>query len=267
MYKRILKVSLFLLLSYFPLKAMCWGQLGHRIIAEIADSYLTAKTRAEIKKILGNESIAMASNWADFIKSDTSFKYLETWHYINFEKNLTYTELKDVLKKDTGRVNDAYTAIVFLTKELRKKSLPLYKKQMYLRLLIHIVGDVHQPLHVSPVGSTGGNDIKVQWFGQSSNLHRVWDAELIEEQQLSYTEYAKYLNHTTLAQRKKMQAEPISKWLYDSYTIAQNLHNEIPESSPKLGYRYNYDHIALLNQQLLKGGIHLAGLLNDIFEK
>jgi hypothetical protein len=246
---------------------MCWGQLGHRIVAEIAQSYLTSKTKAEIKKILGNESLAMASNWADFIKSDSTFKYLDTWHYINFEKNLTYNQLKEVLRKDKGKVNDAYAAIVFLTKELKKKSLPLNKKQMYLRLLIHIAGDVHQPLHVSPVGSTGGNDIKVQWFSQFSNLHRVWDSDLIEEQQLSYTEYSNYLNHTTVAQRQKLQSEPLSKWLYDSYTIAQKLHDEITDSNPKLGYRYNYDHVQLLNEQLLKGGVHLAGLLNGIFGK
>jgi hypothetical protein len=267
MRKRSFQFFFIFLFFYFPLKAMCWGQLGHRIVAEIADSYLTAKTRAEIKKILGSESIAMASNWADFIKSDTSFKYLDTWHYINFEKNLSYIQLKDVLKKDAGKVNDAYAAIVFLTKELKKKNLPLYKKQMYLRLLIHIVGDVHQPMHVSPVGSTGGNDIKLQWFGQASNLHRVWDSDLIEGQQLSYTEYADFLNHTTADQRKKLQSQPLSKWLFDSYTIAQNLHNEITETNPRLGYRYNYDHIKTLNEQLLKGGIHLAGLLTDIFGK
>jgi len=267
MRKRLFQIFLVALFFYFPLKAMCWGQLGHRIVAEIADSYLTPKTKFEIKKILGNESIAMASNWADFIKSDTSFKYLDTWHYINFEKNLSYDQLKEVLKKDTGKVNDAYAAIVFLSKELKKKNLSLDKKQMYLKLLIHIVGDVHQPLHVSPVGTTGGNDIKVQWFGQSSNLHRVWDSDLIEEQQLSYTEYADYLNHTTAAQRKQLQSEPLSKWLYDSYVIAEKLHNEITDNNPRLSYRYNYDHIALLNAQLLKGGIHLAGLLNDIFGK
>lgn len=263
----MLKISLVIIFFYFPLKAMCWGQLGHRIVAEIADSYLTPKTKAEIKKILGNESIAMTSNWADFIKSDSAYKYLDTWHYINFEKNLTYSQLKDVLKKDTAGVHDAYSAIVFLTKELRKKNLAPAKKQMYLRLLIHIVGDVHQPLHVSPVGSTGGNDIKLQWFGQSSNLHRIWDSDLIEEQQLSYTEYSNYLNHTTAIQRKKLQSEPISKWLFDSYATAQNLHDEITETNPRLSYRYNYDHIKTLNAQLLKGGVHLAGLLNDIFGK
>ena len=246
---------------------MCWGQLGHRIVGEIADSYLTAKTKAEIKKILGNESIAMASNWPDFIKSDTSFKYLDTWHYINFEKDLSYDQMKNVLKKDTGKVNDAYAAIVFLTKELKRKNLAMSKKQMYLKLLIHIVGDVHQPLHVSPVGSTGGNDIKLQWFGQNSNLHRVWDSDLIDFQQLSYTEYTNYLNHTTVAERKKLQSEPVRKWIYDSYVIAQDLHNEIKENNPRLSYRYNFDHIQTLNEQLLKGGIHLAGLLNEIFGK
>jgi len=246
---------------------MCWGQLGHRIVAEIADSYLTEKTKVEIKKILGNESIAMTSNWADFIKSDSSFKYLDTWHYINFEKNLSYDQLKEVLRKDTGMVKDAYSAIVFLTKQLKKKNLALDKKQMYLRLLIHIVGDVHQPLHVSPAGSTGGNDIKLQWFGQASNLHRVWDSDLIEEQQLSYTEYTAYLNHTTSAQRKKLQAEPLSKWLFDSYSLAESLHSEITENNARLGYRYNYDHIKTLNEQLLKGGVHLAGLLNEVFGK
>lgn len=267
MYKRLFKVFLIVFASYIPLKAMCWGQLGHRIVAEIADSYLTSRTKAAIKKILGNESIAMASNWADFVKSDTAFKYLDTWHYINFEKNLSYDQLKEVVKSDTGAVKDAYSAIVFLTRELKKKELPLAKKQMYLKLLIHIVGDVHQPLHVSPVGSTGGNDIRLQWFGQNSNLHRVWDSDLIEGQQLSYTEYADYLNHTTSAQRKQWQAEPLSKWLYDSYVIAQDLHNEIRDNNTRLSYRYNYDHIKTLNEQLLKGGVHLAGLLNEIFGK
>lgn len=262
---RFFKVILVSLFFYLPLKAMCWGQLGHRIVGQIADAYLTAKTKTEIKKILGFESVAMASNWADFIKSDSSYKYLDTWHYMDFEKELTYDQMKEELKKDTT-VKDAYSAIMFLSRELKNKSLPVDKKQMYLRLLIHIVGDVHQPLHVSPHGTAGGNAVKLQWFGQNSNLHRVWDSDLIEEQQLSYTEYAGYLNHSSAAEVKKLQADPVSKWLYESYTIAQSLLNETGDNA-KLSYRYNYDHIKTLNEQLLKGGIRLAGLLNDIFSK
>src|SRR4051812_45174151 len=124
-------ILLLILFFYLPIQSMAWGQLGHRIVGEIADSYLTAKARAEIQKILGTESIAIASNWGDFIKSDTSYKYLDAWHYINFEKNLSYEQMKDVLQSDTT-VKDAYSAINFLVKELKKKSLPKDKKQMYL---------------------------------------------------------------------------------------------------------------------------------------
>ncbi len=265
MHTRFFKIVLLLVCFYLPLKAMCWGQLGHRIVAEIAESYLTAKTKAEVKKILGNESMAIASTWADFIKSDTSYKYLSPWHYIDFPAGLTYNQMKEELKKDTAK--DAYTAVNFLVKELKKKNLSADKKKIYLKLLIHIVGDIHQPLHVSPEGTSGGNDVKLQWFGQNSNLHRVWDEQLIEDQQLSYTEYTEAINHSTAAERKKWQSQPISQWLYESYVIAEDLHNELKEKNPKLSYRYGYDHIQTLNRQLLKGGIRLAGLLNEVFGK
>lgn len=264
MFARISKIILITLFFYMPLKAMCWGQLGHRIVGEIAEGYLTSKAKAEIKKILGDESIAIASTWADFIKSDTAYKYLNTWHYCDFAKGLTYDQLKKELKKDT--VKDAYTAINFLTKELKKKTLAQVKKKMYLQLLIHIVGDVHQPLHASPEGTSGGNDVKLQWFGGNSNLHRVWDEQLIEDQKLSYTEFTKAINHTASSERKKWQSQPVSQWLYESYVISQQLIDDAKENS-KLSYRYSYDHIATVKQQLVKGGVRLAGLLNDIFGK
>ena len=136
---------------------------------------------------------------------------------------------------------------------------------MYLRLVIHIVGDLHQPLHVSPEGDAGGNDIKVQWFGQSSNLHRVWDEQLIEYQELSYTEYTAAINHTTSVQRAKWQKQPISDWLIESYKISEALHDELKEPNPRLSYLYNFKHVQTLNDQLLKGGVRLAGVLNAIF--
>jgi hypothetical protein len=265
MHKRLFQlVFVALIIIYLPLRSLAWGINGHRIVGEIASKYLTIKAKLEIQKILGHESVAMSSNWADFIKSDTNFRYLNPWHYINFKPGLSYDELKEVLKTDTS-VN-AYTRLTFLIAELKKKDLAKEKKLMYLRLLIHIVGDIHQPLHVSPEGTTGGNDIKLTWFNTPSNLHRVWDEHLIELQQLSYTEYVKAIDHTTLIERKNLQKQPISQWLYNSYSIAEQLHKEIKEKEPKLGYRYDFDHIHIVNQQLVTGGVHLAGLLNEIFK-
>ena len=167
------------------------------------------------------------------------------------------------LKSDTAV--DAYTKIVFLTKELKRKTLAADTKRFYLRILIHLVGDIHQPLHAAKKGITGGNDIRVSWFSDNSNLHRVWDSDLIDHQQLSYTEYAMAINFVTPAQKASWQKQPLSEWLYESYTISLKLTDEIKTPNPRLGYEYNFKHLETINRQLLKGGVHLAGLLNQIF--
>jgi S1/P1 Nuclease len=258
-FKKIVLVSTLL---YLPFAAMAWGLLGHRIVGEIADSYVTKKTKREIYKILGNESIAMSSNWADFIKSDPAYEYLDIWHYVNFKSGLTEEAIKNSLANDTS--TNAYTKINWLSAQLRNEDLEQDKKVFYLRLLIHIVGDIHQPLHVGRAEDRGGNNIKLLWFGSPTNLHSVWDTKLVDGQQLSYTEYAAAINHTTKQQRKDWQAEPLSDWIWQSYQHAQGIYAGVKQDD-KLGYDYNFKYIQLLNQQLLKGGVHLAGLLNDIF--
>ncbi len=250
-------------LCYVPLASFGWGMLGHRIVGQIAENHLNKKAALAIRGILGNESIAMVSTYADFIKSDTSFKYLDSWHYINFEPGLSYAGMMAYLQTDT--TVDAYTKMQFLISELKKKDLEQNKKAFYLKLLIHIVGDVHQPMHSTATGDRGGNDLKVQWAGQPSNLHRVWDSDLIESQQLSYTEYVAAIDHVTAAQKKTLQAEPVFKWLWDSYTISAGLRAEITQPDQRLGYAYTYKYLETANQRLLEGGIHLAALLNEIF--
>lgn len=240
-----------------------WGLTGHRVVAEIADQYLKKKTRKAIYEILGTESMAMASNWPDFIKSDSTFDYLSSWHYINFKEGLSKPEFDAFLQTDS--LTDAYTKLNFLIAAFANKELPLEKKRMYLKLLIHIVGDIHQPMHTGRLEDLGGNRIKVFWFNAPTNLHSVWDEKLVEMQNLSYTEYASAINHVTKEQRKIWQQQPISEWLYGSYQAANQIYTGITHPEPKLGYRYNYEYVDLLNQQLLKGGVHLAGLLNQIF--
>jgi hypothetical protein len=240
-----------------------WGANGHRIVGEIADSYLSKKAKAAIREILGNESVAMTSNWADFIKSDSSYNYLSTWHYINFKQGKSQAEFNSFLQSDTA--TDAWTKMKFLIAELKNKQLPLETKQLYLRMLIHICGDIHQPLHVGQFEDLGGNRIRVQWFGENTNLHSLWDDKLVEHQKLSYTEFAKAINHTTKDQRNQWQQQPMQDWFYESYVLAGKLYASITQPEQKLSWRYNFDHVDILNSQLLKGGVRLAGLLNEIF--
>lgn len=257
------KIALIALFFYLPFQTMAWGVLGHRIVGEIADSYLTKKAKKEVYNILGTESIAMSANWADFIKSDPAYGYLYNWHFINISSGLSQEQFQAYLDSDTA--TDAYTKINFLKSELKKTGLAPENKLMYLRLLIHIVGDIHQPLHVGRLEDLGGNKVKVMWFNDPANLHQVWDDKLINFQQLSYTEYAKAINHTSKEQRKEWQREPLGLWLYQSYQHAEKIYGDIKQPDQKLDYKYNFNNIAILNQQLLKGGVHLAGLLNEIF--
>ena len=244
-------------------KGVEWSQIGHRVVGEVAESYLSCRAKRNIRKILGNESIAISSNWADFIKSDSTMNYLDPWHYINVKSGLNYTEFANYLQQDT--VVDAFTKLNFLIKELKNKQTPLDKKQMYLRLVIHIVGDIHQPMHVGRKEDLGGNRINVLWFNEPTNLHAVWDEKLITFQRLSYTEYTTSINYTDKKLRKQWQQQPMSEWLFESYQIADKLYAGITQPNQKLSYRYNYDHIDTLNLQLLKGGVRLAGILNEIF--
>ena len=260
---KTLKRIIFITLVFcIPGHSFGWGPLGHRIVGQIADSYLTRKARNAIKEILGDESIAMSSNWADFIKSDSSYNYLSSWHYIDFDAGLTREQVLSYLATDTA--TDIYTKMNFLIDQLKNKQLSPDKKKMDLKLLIHFVGDVHQPFHVGHRDDLGGNKIRVTWFNTPTNLHAVWDDQLINFQQLSYTEYTNAINHTTEQERLAWQQQPISEWVAESYLISERLYTEV-KPDDKLGYRYNYTHIALLNQQLVKAGVRLAGLLNQIF--
>lgn len=261
--KTIKKIIVLSFLFAVPFYSFAWGVLGHRIVGEIANVYLTSKARIEIQKILGTESLAMASNWADFIKSDSTLRYINSWHYINLGEGLSDGQLQSFFKKDTA--TDIYTRINFLSKELKNKALSLDKKRMYLRLLIHFVGDAHQPFHAGHRDDLGGNRVKATWFNTPTNLHAVWDESLINFQQLSYTEYAKAINHTTLAQLQEWQKAPVSGWLMESYRIAETLYPEITDATQKLSYEYNFNHIDTVNERLLKGGVRLAGILNKIF--
>jgi hypothetical protein len=257
------KLLLGIAIIYLPIQTMAWGTNGHRISGQIADSYLNAKARAAIKAILGNESIAMTSNWADFIKSDPQYKYLSSWHYIDFDKEYSYPDMQAFLKQDTAV--DAYTKLTFLIGELKKKNLPKANKLLALRMVIHIVEDIHQPMHTAHTADKGGNDIKLTWFNNQTNLHSVWDSQLIDFQQLSFTEYVTWINHPTVAQRAEWQKAPISQWLFESSKIAAKIYEGVKDGDKVNVYKYNFDNIETLNNQLVKGGVRLAGLLNQIF--
>lgn len=259
------KVAFLAIAIFAPLFTFCWGVTGHRVVAEIAQNHLTRRAKKELRKLIGKETLAQWANWADFIKSDTTntWKHTSQWHYVDLPANLSKDEFIEDLKKLPGE--NLYTQIQAMSKQLADHSLPLEQRQIALRFLIHLVGDLHQPLHVGRDEDQGGNKIKVTWFDKPTNLHSVWDNSLVEFQQYSYTEYANILDIAGKEQINEWQDTPLEDWFYDSYLLANKIYALTPDGS-KLSYRYNYIFMNDLNRQLLKGGLRLAKILNEVLK-
>lgn len=262
MKKSIITVVAILFCS-IPSQSFAWGMTGHRVVGEIAQYYLTAKAKLAIKKIMGHEDLAMAANWGDFIKSDTSYKHLDVWHYVNLPVGLDKAGVFSYLNAE--KMPNVYNKSYELIATLKNPKSTLSQKKFAIRMLVHLIGDMNQPMHTGRKDDLGGNRVSVTWFGQKSNLHRVWDSDLIESQQLSYTEYAKAINNPSPIQLINWRKERLNDVIYDSYLAANRIYaNTKPDD--KLSYRYNYDFVDLLNSQLLKGGVRLANILNEIYK-
>lgn len=252
------KISIITLALFLSFNSFGWGATGHRIVGLIAEYHLSNKAKKNIEKVLGFETLAEVSNYMDFIKSDATYRHMSPWHYATIPDDKTYVEA------GTPEEGDIIVTIQRLIEELESKNFTDQDEAFALKCLVHLIGDIHQPLHVGNGEDRGGNDVKLDYFWQSSNLHRVWDSEMIDGQKFSYTEYANWINHPTKTQLEQWSSLNVLDWAYESKDSRRQCYNSMPEDK-KLSYRYNYDNIDLLNQRLLQAGIRLANVLNKIY--
>lgn len=246
-----------IILVFSSLTVLGWGKTGHRVVGDIAYWHLDRKAKSEIHKILKHEHLNMVGNYMDFIRSNDDYDYMTPWHYCTIPDGKTYEEV------GTPEQGDVVATIERLVKELKSKQFTHGTELENLKYLVHVVADVHQPLHVGNGEDKGGNDVKVEFMWEKSNLHRVWDSGMIDYQQLSFTEYTKWINHVTTEERDQWQSEGIDVWIQEAMGYREAIY-DIPENG-RLSYEYNYKHIGTVNERLLKAGVRLAGILNEIY--
>ena len=252
--KKITSVLVLAILISVPKWGLSWGQTGHRVVGQVAMNHMSKKANKNVLAVLGNEDVAMVANWMDFIKSEKDKSFMSPWHYCTIEDGKPYDKAPEQ--------GDVYEAINKFTKELKTKNFSV-DEAYALKVLIHLVGDVHQPMHVGNGMDRGANDVKVKFFWEKSNLHRVWDSGMIDKQQLSYTEYTKWVDVVTKDQITMWQSDDVMKWMEESVSYRESAYT-LPEDK-NLSYNYIHDHIQQVNERLLQAGIRLAGLLNEIY--
>lgn len=234
-----------------------WGQNGHRIVGDIAADYLNPKAREAVDRVLGPTSMAIASTWMDNIKSDPAYDHTYDWHWVTIPDGMSYAETE---KNPNGDLINTLRTVI---KRLKSESLTAREEEENLKMLIHLIGDIHQPLHVGNGKDRGGNNVEVEWFYEGSNLHRVWDSEMIDDTKLSYTEFSMAINHPTEKQIAQWQDSNVLDWAYESMELRKRVY-DLPDDH-ELSYKYQYKNRDLLNRRLLQAGVRLAGILNDIY--
>ncbi len=236
-----------------------WGPTGHRTTAEIAEQYLSKKAQRKIYALLDQHDMAYWASYADAIRSDKKYNSYEPWHYVNFSYGEHYLET-------TPNPNgDIYHAIQTCIDVLKDKKASKEDQAFHLKLLIHFMGDLHQPLHVGHGEDLGGNTIKVEWFWEDSNLHRVWDEGMIDAYKMSYTELAHSFSPLTKEKRLSIEKGSLIDWMNESKELSEKTVYPSVNGQTKLNYRYMYLYFPLVESQLEKGGVRLAKVLNDIF--
>ncbi|MGB0777687.1 MAG: S1/P1 nuclease [Flavobacteriaceae bacterium] len=236
-----------------------WGANGHRAVGEIAQENLSKKASKKVDEILSGHSLAFVSTYADEIKSDDRFDQFYSWHYVNFDSGEKYDP------KTANPKGDLVQGVNKCIEVLKDANSSLEDQQFYLKMLVHLIGDLHQPLHVGHGYDKGGNDVKVKWFYKNSNLHTIWDTKMIESYGMSYSELVDNVDRLNSEDKKSIQSGDLMDWVYESQALAEKVYASC-EPGENLSYEYMYEYFPVVRSQLQKGGLRLAYILNGIYQ-
>ena len=243
------------------LSGFSWGQKGHDVTAFIAENHLTPTTYQTIGELLDGKSIVYWSNWLDNASHTPEYAYSKTWHYKNIDDGIEYENAPLLESGDVVRA--IYDQVAVLQDPNMTKS----EKQLALKILVHLMGDLHQPMHMGHASDLGGNRWTVNYFGRDSNLHSVWDSSLPESaHKWTYTEWNDQINRATEDEKNfiLMEGTP-EKWGKETYEICKSVYALTPQGT-KISYDYVADWTPTIENQFLKGGLRLADILNTIFD-
>jgi hypothetical protein len=241
-----------------------WGVTGHRTIGRIAANHLSPQASAAVRELLGNETLAEASTWADEVRNQPDYKHTGPWHYINLPLGLTEPAFEQAVKGMTQE--NVYSALLQQERVLGSTASSKEQKIEALKFIVHFIGDLHQPMHVSREEDKGGNTIQVNYAGVGTNLHALWDSKLLDHLGLDDQQLAQKVDQVSAAQVAAWQNDPLIKWIWESYEISSKLYAEIDAMNGRsIDDSYYQAHIQIVQQRIEMAGVRLAGVLNRIF--
>jgi hypothetical protein len=256
----MVRILLAAFLSLLPIPALAWGAQGHEIVAAIALGELSPQARAQVTHLLGNTQLLIhESNWADEIRD----RRPETgrWHYVDIPLHApNYLPARDCARGDC-----VVAQIGAAQRVLADTRRPRAARAEALRFLVHLVADIHQPLHAVDNGDRGGNQVRIALRGDRTNLHQLWDTRMVEALGFDSGAVAQSIRRLiSPQQRKAWQAGSPAAWATESHLVARDrIYPAIRgRRSLRLPPAYLRDAMPVTREQLAKAGVRLAWLLN-----
>jgi nuclease S1 len=246
-----------------PHVGLGWGADGHKMVGAIAEHYLSPAATLRVRDLLYGGTLDDIATWADEIKSDRSCDYAKPLHYANPAPGADHFDMT----RDVPPAGCVVTAIIDCAETLTRPNAPRGERIEALKFLAHFVGDIHQPLHLGNAHDRGGNDIKVEFFRNRTNLHRLWDSGLIRRVKNPWRDYAAELitrNDSDQVAEWSAELDPVA-WANESILLARQYAYPI-RGDRRLGQPYFDACIPIVDYQLRAAGVRLAALLNAIYE-
>lgn len=234
-----------------------WGRVGHSITGAIADAHLTDTARAEVERVLGDLSIAEATLWMDQVRPTDAYRHTADWHWVTVPDDSTYA---DAHKNPNG---DIIAVLERTIAALKTDTLSAAEEREALKMVLHLVGDIHQPLHVGTGEDRGGNDVAVTYLGRETNLHRLWDTDLLASWHDDDAVWAAAINHPSDELVAAWQRATVRRWAEESVSYRDVVY-DLPEDKV-IGWEYRNRALPIVEKRLLQAGVRTAGVLNDIY--
>jgi hypothetical protein len=247
-----------------------WGPLGHRLAAQVAERHLNPRAKAAVAALLEpGESLADASTWADEHRRDIEGS--GPWHYVDVP--LDQDRYDDRFAGPQPEMGYIVPKIREFRAILKDPNRNIQERRIALRFLVHLVEDLHMPMHVGDNHDRGGNDTQVQFFDRGSNMHRVWDSGIIERAEPKEDRWlADLVAMDTPEARSKAQTGTVEEWATESLLAAKKAYQDPAtgqriKSGRKLGDAYQKASLPVVKLRLYQAGVRLAMVLNEAFSE
>jgi nuclease S1 len=243
-----------------------WGPDGHKAVARLAEARLTDKAAAAVHALLGSESLADVASWADEVRN-TTHPATYNWHFTDVPVPARRFNRARDCKPNPEKGDCSVAALERLSTILRDPSRPEIERREALKFIVHIVGDIHQPLHSAERDhDQGGNLVTVTLAGQMTNLHAAWDRGIIATFQENDTTLAQHAEDWLRSQQERVIARGSSiDWTNEGHDISRDI-----------VYQHAADHvidaperaeaIRIIRKRIGRAGVRLASVLNRAFE-